>query len=106
MEGLLEEGQIKLSSVVSDLLGASGGRILAALAKGETDPVKLAALGGKRLRVATKDLQEALGGQLHPTHQALAAHQAVVERLCQVPGIAVPAESSGLGGSEEPRQFL
>ena len=114
IEGLLEEGQIKLSSVVSDLLGASGRRILGALAKGETDPVKLAALGDERLRVTTKDLQEALGGHLHPTHQvllqlaldrldlmerhlekvdaeiaqALAAYQAVVERLCQVPGIA------------------
>ena len=115
IEGLLEEGQIKLSSVVSDLLGASGRRMLAALAQGETDPAKLAALGDERLRVTAKDLQEALGGQLHPTHQrllqlaldrldlmeqhlakvdaeiaqALAAHQAVLERLCQVPGISV-----------------
>jgi transposase len=115
IEGLLEEGQIKLSSVVSDLLGASGRRILKALARGETDPAKLAALGDEHLRVSTRDLQAALGGQLHPTHQvllrlgldrlelmeqhlakvdaeiaqALAVHQPVVERLCQVPGISV-----------------
>jgi transposase len=37
MECLLEEMRIKLSSVVSDLLGASGLRILRALAEGETD---------------------------------------------------------------------
>lgn len=37
-EGLLEEARIKLSSVISDLLGASGRRILSALAAGECDP--------------------------------------------------------------------
>jgi hypothetical protein len=38
MEALLEECQIKLSSVITDLLGLTGYRILQALAKGETDP--------------------------------------------------------------------
>jgi len=52
MECLLEEMRIKLSIVVSDLLGASGLRILRALAEGETDPKKLAALGNNRLRWA------------------------------------------------------
>ena len=42
IESLLEEGQIKLSCVGSDLLGMSGRRILRALADGETDPQKLA----------------------------------------------------------------
>jgi transposase len=37
MESLLEECQIKLSSVISDLLGASGQRMLRAIADGETD---------------------------------------------------------------------
>ncbi len=41
MEALLEEMRIELSSVVSDLLGVSGRRILRALADGESDPVKL-----------------------------------------------------------------
>ncbi len=43
-EGLLQECQIKLSSLLSDLLGVTGRRILQALAEGETDPHKLAAL--------------------------------------------------------------
>src|SRR5213082_3250489 len=38
LEGLLEECHIKLSSLVSDLLGASARRMLKALAEGETDP--------------------------------------------------------------------
>src|SRR6266576_197322 len=38
LEGLLEECHIKLSSLVSDLLGASARRMLKALAEGETNP--------------------------------------------------------------------
>ena len=49
LESLLEECQVKLSSVVSDLLGASGRRILRAIAGGETSPARLAQLGDKRL---------------------------------------------------------
>ena len=64
LEGLLEEGRIKLSSVVTDLLGLSSLRILRALAAGENDAVKLAALADKRLRVSGEDLAEALRGSL------------------------------------------
>jgi transposase len=44
LESLLEEAHIKLSSLVSDLLGASARRMLKALAEGETNPAALAAL--------------------------------------------------------------
>lgn len=64
MEGVLEEGRIKLSSVVSDLVGVSGRRILWALVGGETDPVKLASLAEKRLHCTAEQLQEALRGEL------------------------------------------
>ena len=50
MEALLEEMQIKLDSVISDLLGVSGRRILKALSEGETDPNRLAELGDERLK--------------------------------------------------------
>ena len=43
LESLLEEAHIKLSSLVSDLLGASARRMLKALAEGETNPAALAA---------------------------------------------------------------
>src|SRR6266487_3755386 len=56
MECLLEEMRIKLSIVVSNLLGASGLRILHALANGETDPKKLAQLGGERLQCTEEQL--------------------------------------------------
>jgi transposase len=54
LESLLEEAHIKLSSLVSDLLGTSARRMLQALADGETDPATLAALADARLR-ATPD---------------------------------------------------
>ena len=45
LESLLEEVHIKLSSLVSDLIGASGRRMLMALAEGETNSAILAAFG-------------------------------------------------------------
>src|SRR5438128_9707121 len=71
LESLLEECQIKLSSVVSDLLGASGRRILRAMAEGETNPVRLAELGDKRLRASAEELNDALSGQPQPLHRQL-----------------------------------
>jgi transposase len=50
LESLLEEAHIKLSSLVSNLLGASARRMMKALADGETNPAALAALADKQLR--------------------------------------------------------
>lgn len=60
LESLLEGMRIKLSSMVSDLLGASGLRILRALADGETDPEKLAALGSQQLRASREQSDRCL----------------------------------------------
>jgi transposase len=49
LESLLEEAHVKLSGLVSDLLGASARRMLHALADGETSPAALAALADQRL---------------------------------------------------------
>ena len=48
--------RIRLSIVVSNLLGASGLRILHALGEGETDPQKLAQLGDERLQCTEEQL--------------------------------------------------
>ena len=71
LEGLLEEMRIKLSSVLSDLLGVSGLRILRALAEGEIDPKKLAALGSDRLHCSEEQLVDALRGTFQPMHRKL-----------------------------------
>ena len=73
MEGLLEEMRIKLSSVVSDLLGASGQRILRALADGVMDAEKLAALGSHQLRASREQLIDALSAIPSATHRRLLA---------------------------------
>ena len=56
LESLLEEAHIKLSSVVSDLLGTSARRMLQALADGETDPATVASLADQRLRATAAQL--------------------------------------------------
>jgi transposase len=61
LESLLEEAHIKLSSLVSDLLGVSARRMLNALADGETNPAALAALAHERLRATPEQLCDALG---------------------------------------------
>jgi len=61
LESLLEEAHIKLSSLVSDLLGASALRMLKALADGETNPAALAALADQKLRATPEQLCDALG---------------------------------------------
>jgi transposase len=89
LECLLEEMRIKLSSVVSDLLGVSGYRILRALADGETDPKKLAALADDRLQCSEKQLIDALNGSPQPVHLQLLAlyldrHQMLVEQIAKL----------------------
>ena len=64
IQKVIESGNIKLASVVSDPLGVSGRRILRALSEGETDPVKLASLADPRLREKPLELRRALTGRL------------------------------------------
>ena len=117
LEALLEEAHIKLSSLVSDLLGASARRMLQALADGETDPAVLAALADQRLRATPAQLRDALGAcsELNPIYRRLVKmaladlqlieqqiiqldqeiasllreHQDAVQRLAEVPGLGV-----------------
>lgn len=71
MEGLLEEARIKLSSVISDLLGVSGRNILWAMVRGTTDPAQLAALASYKLATPPKQLQEALRGDWDASQRLL-----------------------------------
>ena len=64
IQKVIESGNIKLGQVASDALGASGRVMLWALARGETDPVKLAALAKKQLKEKIPQLQRALQGRL------------------------------------------
>lgn len=117
LEATLEDARIKLDTVVSDLLGVTGVRILQALSEGETDVDKLADLADRRVKATREQMCEALKGRVGPEHQrmlamalehlalldrqiaeleveaaeAMKAHEDVVVRLCEVPGIGPEA---------------
>jgi transposase len=114
LESLLEQAHIKLSSLVSDLLGVSARRMLKALAEGERDPAVLAAMADRGLRATPDQLRDALGAsaQLNGVFRRLLklsleelqviekhieqldreamgllkGHEDVVQRVAEVPG--------------------
>jgi transposase len=67
----LEAANIKLDSVISDIMGVSGRRMIEEMIKGVRDPQKLAALADKRLRASKKTLYDALHGRLTDHHRFL-----------------------------------
>jgi len=82
IQAVLEEANVKLSSVITDILGAGGRRILKAIVAGETDPTKLAELGGPRLAAPRAELAEALLGRLRSHHRFLIGqHLKTIEQL-------------------------
>ena len=68
---VLEDANIKLAGVATDVLGASGRDMLEALIAGQTDPEQLADLARKRLRAKIPQLQLALEGRVTEHHRFL-----------------------------------
>jgi transposase len=119
----LEDANVKLTEVISDILGTSGRAILTALVAGETDPERLADLTSTRLKATRAELVEALHGRvtahhrfilnLHLTHiaaldiavadvearirEALAPFRAAVSLLMTMPGVSETAAAVILG---------
>src|SRR5215470_2122377 len=117
IQAVLEEANVKLTSVITDIMGVSGRRILKAIVAGETAPMKLAELGGPRLAATKSELADALHGRVRPHHQfligqhlktieqleetitafdgqieaALAPFRNAIERLKEVPGLSETA---------------
>ena len=71
IEGLLEQGGIKVTSVVSDVFGVSGWAMLERIAKGETDVEAMANEAKGVLRKKKAQLKEALVGKLDPIYRLL-----------------------------------
>jgi len=113
VEGLLEQGGIKLSAVVSDLFGVSGWAMLEHIAQGVTDVEVLAGEARGVLRKKEAELKEALVGRLEPVYrlllrqhmdqvrllrrqveeinqalaEAMKEHVAALHRLSKIPGV-------------------
>jgi len=71
VEKLLEDAQIKLSVVASDIFGVSGRQMLAALIGGERDPMVLAQMARARMRAKISQLEEAFYGRFSDHHAFL-----------------------------------
>jgi transposase len=67
----LEDANLKIGSVLSDILGKSGRAILQAIVDGQSDPEKLADLAQGSAKRKRTELVEALRGRIRPHHQAL-----------------------------------
>src|SRR5215210_2687796 len=73
LQKVLEWANIKLSSVVSDIMGVSARAMLAAIVDGEADEGVLAALAQGRLRAKQAELEQALVGRVRDHHRFLLA---------------------------------
>jgi transposase len=71
VEKLLEDAQIKLSSVISDIFGVSGREMLEALIGGQRDPKVLARMARARMRAKITVLEEALSGFFTDHHAGI-----------------------------------
>ena len=67
----LEDANIKLDSVISDLMGVSGRKMIEALIAGQRDPVKLARLADPRVKASQETLRQALRGRVTKQHRFL-----------------------------------
>ena len=103
LEKFLEDSGIKLSSVATDLTGVSGRAMLDALVAGERDPVVLAGLAKRRLRIKIPELTEALTGRFNDHHAFLVKmhlhlidefNQSIAEITNQIETAMVPFASA------------
>lgn len=113
IEKVLEDAQIKLGNVASEVLGVSGRLILRALLEGNKDPKQLAELAQGKLKSKKAELEKVLEGKLREHHRFqlelllehleqceakiaqldqriagyLKPHQELVQRLDGIPGV-------------------
>ena len=92
---VLEDSGVKLTSVVTDVMGVSGRSMLTALVQGTTDPAVLADLARGRLRKKLPELRRALAGRFR-RHHAFLVEQILAKvdfldetlaRLDTIPGV-------------------
>jgi transposase len=69
IQKVLEDANVKLGSVASNVVGASGRLMLEAIVAGQDDPTQLADLAKRRLRAKIPQLEQALYGKLTEHHR-------------------------------------
>ena len=82
LQKTLEDTNLKLGDVVSDVMGKASQLILHAIVGGETDPVRLASLAVGRVRASQQELERALRGKVTAHHRfMLGEHLKQIETL-------------------------
>ena len=82
IQKVLQDANIKIDSVISDVMGMSGRAFLDAIVAGERDPEKLAAHANYRLKASKDQIREALRGVVTPLHRKmLRRHLATFDHL-------------------------
>lgn len=82
LQKVLEDANLKVAGVLSDILGRSGRAIVEALIAGETSPERLADLARGNARKKRAALVEALHGRVTPHHRALLRlHMQLIQAL-------------------------
>lgn len=74
---VLESANVKLKSVVTDVLGVSGRAMLEAIIRGEEDTAKIIALADRRLKASPERLQQAVTGSIDSHHRFMLTNQLV-----------------------------
>jgi transposase len=95
LQKTLEGANLKLASVLSDVTGASGQRILDALLRGEDDPEALAGLADGRLSAKREALERALAGKLSDRLRFVVGQQLAQVRALDDQIAACDAEVAG-----------
>jgi transposase len=107
IEKVLETANIKLDTLISDLLGQSGRAILEALIAGETDPVRLAGLGSRRLKASPAELAAALHGHVTSHHRfLLRLHLDQIEAIDRATAAIDTEADRNLDPFREPAELL
>ena len=96
IEKVLEDANLKLSVVISDILGKSGRAVLQAVIDGQIDPERLASCISTRVKASRAELLEALRGHIKAHHRfMLKLHLGHIDALDQA--VAAIEKEVGLG---------
>jgi transposase len=99
VQKILEDANIKLSSVVTDIMGKSGRAMLAALINGESNPDKLAELAASNVKKSRAEIREALRGRVNEHHRfMLEQHLNVIDMLNKT----IAGIDARIGGALDP----
>jgi len=127
LQKVLEDANIKLAAVVTDVMGVSGRAMLAEIVKGQADPRAMADLARGRMRSKREALTQALTGRVQDHHRFLLEQHLIhidfldeqierfsreiaaqIKRMSAMPEYTVPApasEAADVGEQPEPLTY-